>query len=153
VKYLPTFLLACLSFSPVAAAEPETPPAAFVSKTRILFQGDSITDMARGRGTDPNHILGHSYVFLLAAKYGAAFPELELDFVNRGIGGNTVLDLEKRWQKDTLHLKPDLLSILIGVNDNKSVSIEQYEKTYDKLIADAKAANPFRHLAFHCRDL
>ena len=142
MKHRLTLPLACLLFSMVAAAEPETPPAAFVPKARILFQGDSITDMARGRGTDPNHVLGHSYVFLLSAKYGAAFPELEIDFVNRGIGGSTVLDLEKRWQKDTLDLKPDLLSILIGVNDNKAVPIEQYEKVYDKLIAEAKAANP-----------
>ena len=126
----------------LSAAEPETPPAAFVPKARILFQGDSITDMARGRGTDPNHVLGHSYVFLIAARYGAAFPKLELDFVNRGVGGSTVLDLEKRWQKDTLDLKPDLLSILIGVNDNKAVPVEQFEKTYGKLIANAKAANP-----------
>jgi lysophospholipase L1-like esterase len=126
----------------IPGAEPEVPPTAFVKNSRILFQGDSITDMNRGRGTDPNHILGHSYVFLIATKYGAAFPDLKLDFVNRGIGGDTVLDLEKRWQKDTLDLKPDLLSILIGVNDNKAVPVEQYEKVYDKLIADAKAANP-----------
>ena len=135
-------LLACLSFAPIAAGEPETLPAAFAPKARILFQGDSITDMARGRGTDPNHVLGHSYVFLIAAKYGAAFPELEIDFVNRGVGGSTVLDLEKRWQKETLDLKPNLLSILIGVNDNRAVPVEQYDKVYDKLIADAKAANP-----------
>jgi lysophospholipase L1-like esterase len=135
-------LLVCLSILPVAAGEPETPPAAFAPKARILFQGDSITDMARGRGTDPNHILGHSYVFLIAARYGAAFPELEIDFVNRGVSGNTVLDLEKRWQKDVLDSKPDVLSILIGVNDNKSVPIAQYEKTYDKLISDARTANP-----------
>jgi lysophospholipase L1-like esterase len=142
MKYCLPLFLAGLSFSTVVAAEPEPPPAAFALKARILFQGDSITDMARGRGTDPNHVLGHSYVFLLAAKYGAAFPELEIDFVNRGVGGSTVLDLEKRWQKDTIDLKPDLLSILIGVNDNKVMPVEQYEKVYDKLIADAKAANP-----------
>ena len=141
VYRLPLFLV-CLPFSPVAAAEPEMPPAAFTPKARILFQGDSITDMARGRGTDPNHVLGHSYVFLIAAKYGAAFPVLDIEFVNRGVGGSTVLDLEKRWQKDALDLKPDLLSILIGVNDNKAVPVEQYEKVLDKLIADARTANP-----------
>jgi lysophospholipase L1-like esterase len=140
--FIPVALTMIVPLGELSAAEPEAPPAAFSKKARILFQGDSITDMARGRGTDPNHILGHSYVFLIAAKFGAAFPERELDLVNRGIGGNTVLDLEKRWQKDTLDLKPDLLSILIGVNDNKAVPVEQYEKVYDKLIADAKAANP-----------
>ena len=96
-----------------------------------------------GRIADPNHILGHGYVFITAAKYGAAFPDLNLDFINRGISGNTVLDLEKRWQKDTLDLKPDVLSILIGVNDTgRGVSLEQYEQVYDKLLTQAKVANP-----------
>ena len=97
---------------------------------------------ARGRGTDPNHILGHSYVFLIAAKFGASAPELGLDFMNRGVGGNTVLDLEKRWRNDTLDLRPELLSVLIGVNDNKRVPFDEYERVYDKLITEAKAANP-----------
>ena len=119
------------------------PIAAFAPNSRILFQGDSITDGNRGRNTDPNHILGHGYVFIIAARHGAAFPEAKLDFMNRGISGNTVLDLEKRWQTDTLDLKPDLLSILIGVNDEgKGVPLDQYEQVYDKLITEAKAANP-----------
>lgn len=94
------------------------PIAAFVPGTRILFQGDSITDGNRGRSADPNHILGHGYAFITAARHGAAFAESKLDFMNRGVSGNTVLELEKRWQKDTLDLKPDVLSILIGVNDH-----------------------------------
>ncbi|MEA3207061.1 MAG: hypothetical protein QOE70_118 [Chthoniobacter sp.] len=72
----------------------------FSKETRI--QGDSITDGNRGRSADPNHILGHGYVFITAAKYGAAFAALNLEFSNRGISGNTVLDLQKRWAKDTL---------------------------------------------------
>ncbi|MEI7731190.1 MAG: SGNH/GDSL hydrolase family protein [Verrucomicrobiota bacterium] len=124
----------------VRAAEPIT---AFAPGARILFQGDSITDGNRGRSADPNHILGHGYAFLIAAKFGAAFPEAKLEFFNRGISGNTVLDLEKRWQKDTLDLKPDVLSILIGVNDKgRGVPLDQYEQTYDKLLTDAKAENP-----------
>lgn len=119
------------------------PIAAFTTNARILFQGDSITDGNRGRSADPNHILGHGYVFIIAAKYGAAFPELGLDFINRGVSGNTVLDLQQRWQTDTLDLKPDLLSILIGVNDDgKGVPFTQYEQVYDKLLSDARAANP-----------
>jgi lysophospholipase L1-like esterase len=125
-----------------AAEGPDAVPAAFREDARILFQGDSITDGNRGRDADPNHILGHGYAFLIAAKFGASVPERNLDFLNRGVSGNTVLDLEKRWQKDTLDLKPDVLSVLIGVNDNKRVPLDQYERTYDKLIAEAKAANP-----------
>jgi lysophospholipase L1-like esterase len=119
------------------------PLPAFTPGARILFQGDSITDGNRGRSADPNHILGHGYAFIIAAKFGAAFPAAKLEFFNRGISGNTVLDLEKRWQQDTLDLKPDLLSILIGVNDKgKGVPLDRYEQTYDKIITDAKAANP-----------
>jgi lysophospholipase L1-like esterase len=139
-------LAACLvglSFNTRAAETVVGAPEVFQPNTRILFQGDSITDGNRGRGADPNHILGHGYVFLIAAKYGAAFPQLNLDFVNRGISGNTVLSLEQRWQKDTLDLKPDVLSLLIGVNDSsRGGPMDQYEQVYDKLLMDLKAANP-----------
>lgn len=122
---------------------PAVEPPLFAARSRILFQGDSITDGNRGRSADPNHILGHGYAFIIAAKHGAAFPEAKLEFFNRGVSGNTVLDLEKRWQKDTLDLKPDVLSILIGVNDRgRNVPFAHYEQVYDKLLTDAKAANP-----------
>ena len=117
--------------------------AAFTKEARILFQGDSITDGNRGRNADPNHTMGHGYQFIIAAKYGAELAEKNLEFMNRGISGNTVLDLEKRWETDTLDLKPDVLSILIGVNDRgKKVPFDQYEQVYDKLLTDTKAANP-----------
>jgi len=119
------------------------PVPAFRDGARILFQGDSITDMNRGRTTDPNHILGHSYAFLIAAKYGAMLPERGLVFMNRGVSGNKVSDLAARWERDTLDLKPELLSILIGINDtSRKVPVEEYEKQYDKLLADTVAAIP-----------
>lgn len=119
------------------------PIAVFTPHARILFQGDSITDGNRGRSPDPNHILGHGYVFIIAARHGEAFPEAALDFLNRGISGNTVLDLQSRWAKDTLDLKPDVLSILIGVNDDgRGVPMEQYEQVYEEIIDAAKRANP-----------
>lgn len=132
-------LLACLCALALAAVEPIP---AFGPNERVLFQGDSITDGNRGRSVDPNHILGHGYAFIIAARHGAAFPERKLDFYNRGVSGNTVLDLEKRWTKDTLALKPTLLSIMIGVNDqSRNVALEAYEATYDKLLTDARAQN------------
>jgi lysophospholipase L1-like esterase len=119
------------------------PIPAFAPNERVLFQGDSITDGNRGRSADPNHILGHGYAFIIAARHGAGFPERKLDFTNRGVSGNTVLDLDKRWAKDTLALKPDLLSVMIGVNDqSRNVPLEAYEATYDKLLTDARAQNP-----------
>jgi len=135
-------LLLLFSTNRLIAEESAPTLAAFEPGARILFQGDSITDGSRGRSADPNHILGHSYVFLIAAEIGAADPERNLDFMNRGVSGNTVRDLTKRWEEETLKLKPDLLSILVGVNDNRSIPMEEYEQVYDKLIQDARNANP-----------
>ena len=129
----------CATMSPT----PRNPMPAFGKGARILFQGDSITDGNRGRNTDPNHILGHGYQALIASRYGADLPERHLTFMNRGISGNTVSALARRWQTDTLDLKPDLLSILIGVNDlNSGVSAERYEQQYNQLLADTVKALP-----------
>jgi lysophospholipase L1-like esterase len=122
---------------------PDDPMPAFRDGARILFQGDSITDGNRGRNTDPNHILGHGYQALIASRYGADLPERLLTFMNRGISGNRVSDLARRWQTDTIGLRPDLLSILIGVNDlGSGVSAEQYEQQYDQLLADTLKTLP-----------
>lgn len=137
-------LLTVAGASAQTSAAPAIPPiAVFQKDTRTLFQGDSITDGNRGRNEDPNHVLGHGYAFIIAAKYGAAFAERNLTFLNRGVSGNTVTDLEKRWAKDTLGLKPDILSILVGVNDNRvGLPLDQFEQVYDELLADTRAANP-----------
>jgi len=144
--FWPLLLLAVHLAGPTRASEI---PAAFTKGARILFQGDSITDGNRGRSADPNHILGHGYVFIIAADFGGHFPERDLTFINRGISGNTVSNLAARWQKDTLDLKPDVLSILIGVNDvghaqqnRNHVSAEEFGKQYDQILAEARAANP-----------
>ena len=119
------------------------PMPAFFPKARILFQGDSITDGNRGRNNDLNHILGHGYQFIIACKYGAQLPERNLIFINRGVSGNKVSDLLLRWQKDINDLNPDILSILIGVNDLSSgVSAEQFEQQYDQLLSDTVKALP-----------
>ena len=85
-----TVLLLLTSFSSLRALEPLP---AFAPGTRILFQGDSITDGNRGRSADPNHILGHGFVFIIAARYGAAFPEAKLDFMNRGVSSSTTVSV------------------------------------------------------------
>lgn len=82
----------------------------------ILFQGDSITDGNRSRNNDWNHVMGHGYQYIIASRLWYEFPQKGYHFFNRGISGNKVTDLAARWQQDTIDLKPDLLSILIGVN-------------------------------------
>jgi lysophospholipase L1-like esterase len=116
----------------------------------ILFQGDSITDGNRGRNNDPNHIMGHGYAFSIASRLGADYPEKNYHFINRGISANKIIDLAARWQTDTLDLNPDILSILIGVNDSSSVvvnwepvvSVEKYEELYNDLLEQTKAKFP-----------
>ena len=107
----------------------------------FLFQGDSITDGNRTRNKDWNHVMGHGYQFIVASKLWYDFPKKDFHFFNRGISGNKVPDLAARWKTDAIELKPDLLSILIGVNDlsafldgNAHFTAAQYELDYRKLL-------------------
>ena len=128
-------------------------------KLRIVFQGDSITDANRGRTDDPNHILGHSYAFSVGSRLSADFSEKHLEFINRAVGGDSHVELEKRWEEETLKLDPDVLSILIGTNNARHAcgvtapwapekvvdprqSIEVYENTYRNLLRRARERNP-----------
>ncbi|MDR3234970.1 MAG: SGNH/GDSL hydrolase family protein [Planctomycetaceae bacterium] len=116
----------------------------------FLFQGDSITDGNWGRNKDPNHFLGHGYVFAVGSRLAADFPQAGFVFHNRGISGNQITDLEKRWEKDTLSLKPNVLSVLVGVNDagariyNRPGNYDTaaFEKRYSGLLRQCKEANP-----------
>jgi lysophospholipase L1-like esterase len=116
----------------------------------FLFQGDSITDGNRGRNEDPNHILGHGYCFAVSSRIGADFAPHGFQFINRGISGNSVGDLEKRWQTDTLDLKPDVLSLLVGINDVNALidgragalDARTFESVYRKLLTLCKNQNP-----------
>ena len=56
-------------------------------------------------------------MYLCASHYQGDFPEKEYAFFNRGISGNTLRDLEKRWEEDVIGMKPDVLSVLVGTND------------------------------------
>jgi len=122
------------------AASYNTPKPAFRKGSTILFQGDSITH--GGRGRDLNHYMGHCYAYLIAARLGADMAQQNLHFLNRGVSGDTVKRLQARWQRDTLDLKPDVLSILIGVNGRYRFPADDYAKMYTALLAQTTAALP-----------
>ena len=86
----------------------------------ILFQGDSITDAGRDKAlekaNDPKS-LGNGYASLVAAQLLYNNRAKDIQVYNRGISGNKVYQLSDRWDADCLNLKPDVLSIMIGVND------------------------------------
>ena len=118
----------------------------------ILFQGDSITDCGRRRGfevTEYNTGMGDGYARMITADLRAARPTEGLNFLNRGISGNRVVDLYARWKADALNLNPDLISILVGVNDtwhhfnyDNGVEPERYEQIYRMLLEWTKAVLP-----------
>ena len=119
---------------------------------RILFQGDSVTDNYRVRTVADANIdraLGAGYPYLIASSELREHPDAGFAFFNRGVSGNKIPDLEARWQTDTLDLKPDVLSILIGVNDfwhtilnGYTGTLESYEKHYQALIDETRRALP-----------
>lgn len=114
---------------------------------KILFQGDSITDAGRARDNDVN--VGMGYPLLVKANLGFERPG-EYEFINRGIGGNRIVDVYARIKKDIINIKPDVMSILIGVNDvwhelgeePNGVDADKYYKIYEMLIEEVKAALP-----------
>lgn len=127
---------------------------------RVLFIGDSITDGDWGKAdgrpsdqrskTDFNHIYGHGYMANCAAYFQSRYPERQYEFFNRGISGHTVYDLNNRWQKDALDIHPDVISILIGINDierwlndtSTSFDMEGWEVQYRQLLDQSRKANP-----------
>ncbi len=140
-----------LALSLVSPARPAARRRARATFT-VLFQGDSITDAGRNRGAAaPNQAdaLGVGYPLRVASTLLEEHPERGLLCFNRGVSGNTVPDLAARWQTDALDLKPDILSVLIGVNDywhtlNGSYhgTVADYETGYAALLDRTKAALP-----------
>ncbi|MFE1578873.1 SGNH/GDSL hydrolase family protein [Streptomyces fradiae] len=133
--------------------------------SRLLFQGDSLTDSGRDRGrdrdpglgperADANASLGHGYVYLVAARATARAPGHRWRFTNRGVSGDGIADLAARWRTDTLERAPDVLSVLVGVNDARRVvegdcwdiDADRFRGAYDELIARTRRALPATRL-------
>ena len=87
----------------------------FQPEQTLLFIGDSITDCQRREA--PYSPLGCGYVYFAANFLLAARPDLRLTIENRGIGGDSTRDLKWRWNRDCIALEPDIVSIMIGIND------------------------------------
>ena len=112
----------------------------------IVFQGDSITDVGRSKDSEIN--MGHGYALMVAGELGASYPGQYVCY-NRGISGNRIVDLYARIKFSMINLKPDYLSILVGVNDvwheynsKNGVSTKKYEMIYGMLIEELKQELP-----------
>ncbi len=119
---------------------------------RVLLQGDSITDAGRDKAryyANDAQGMGWGYVYQIVAELLGSYPESDLQCFNRGISGHKVYQLADRWQLDCLGIKPDVLSILIGVNDYWHMlngkyegSAEIYERDYRALLRRTKEELP-----------
>ena len=107
---------------------------------RVLFQGDSITDAGRER-SDPRS-LGNGYASLVAQDL------IDLEFYNRGVSGNRIFDLEARWDFEFESIQPDLVTILIGINDtwrrydsNLTSDIPEFHSSLDRIAKKVRGRN------------
>jgi len=115
---------------------------------KLLFTGDSITDCGRGYPVGMGDNLGDGYVAMVDNKFKTDLSNHNIKILNTGISGNTVVDLESRWQDDVINHKPDCLSVMIGINDvwqqfdnfanGNLVEINRYEQTYRTLLSEVK---------------
>ena len=114
------------------------------SNDTILFIGDSITDA--GRREDPEG-LGSGYVRVFRDLIASCHPERDITVINQGIGGDTIRNLDARWQRDVISQRPNYLSVSIGVNDvwrqlqtprnPDEVMVDEFEATYRRLLTHA----------------
>ena len=116
----------------------------FQSGDKVLFIGDSITDCGRRNEHAP---YGHGYVRKVTELITAKYPEREITYVNKGIGGDIVEGLEERWDPDVIAEKPNWLSVKIGINNASrqyagNVSTDEYlpvwEACYRRILTRAK---------------
>lgn len=120
-------------------------------KLTVLFQGDSITDAGRDKSryyANETAGMGSGYVFQIVSHLLGTNPDMQWKYYNRGISGNKVYQLADRWEDDCLQLNPDVISILIGVNDfwhtlnDYDGTVQVYEDDFRKLLDRTLAALP-----------
>lgn len=115
---------------------------------KILFLGDSITDTGRNTQAGSMESIGQGYVVMIAGALGVKDPA-QYEFINRGITGNRIVDLYARIKSDCWNLAPDVISILIGVNDVwhefsncNGVDASRYEEMYRIILKETKKRLP-----------
>mgnify|MGYP001071676911 CR=1 FL=1 len=114
---------------------------------KILFQGDSVTDAGRDRSNP--HDMGEGYPRYASAMIQDSYPDTGFEFVNLGISGNRTADLVSRLESDFVDVQPDIVSVMIGINDvwrqfdspaipDEQVSPEEYRSNVEKMILSVK---------------
>jgi len=109
---------------------------------KVLFLGDSITDTGRNTNSGSTISIGQGYAMLIDGRLSVKYPG-EFIFENFGISGNRVVDIYARIKADCWNRNPDVLSLLIGVNDvwhevgsQNGVDAKRFENVYRMLVCD-----------------
>lgn len=115
---------------------------------KLLFIGDSITDMRRYKEEPTPYCFGNGYVFLLEAVLTKKYPK-QFEIINRGISGHRIVDIYQRIKVDCWNHAPDVITIMVGVNDvyhelkyGNGVDQERFARFYDMMIQDTKSRLP-----------
>ena len=123
-------------------------PIQFTGQSKLLFIGDSITDCGWREDSEK---IGFGYVRMIRDWLRAREPANSPVVINRGISGNKVPDLMARWQRDVIDLSPDVVSVMIGINDvwhglspatQPGVGIDQYITTYRQILMELRGRLP-----------
>jgi lysophospholipase L1-like esterase len=140
-----SLLLADHALRLITGLPPAAPTALATGQTMLLI-GDSITDCGRRVGAKP---MGSGYAWLFQGLQSAREPGKVVRFINKGIGGDTCVDLESRWSRDALRQRPDWLLLYTGINDLNStygrriaVTPEWYHATLHRCLTASRSANP-----------
>ena len=125
----------------------------FENMDRIVFAGDSVTDMdsVKPVGEGLFDKLGKGYVRIIDNMLAAVYPEIKIRVTNSGVSGNTSRDLLERFERDVVDLKPDWVSICIGINDvwrqfdtpamaDAQVFPDEYESNVEQMITSVKGS-------------
>lgn len=125
----------------------------FENMDRIVFAGDSVTDMdsVKPVGEGLFDKLGKGYVRIIDNMLTAVYPEIKIRVTNSGVSGNTSRDLLERFERDVVDLKPDWVSICIGINDvwrqfdtpamaDAQVFPDEYESNVEQMITSVKGS-------------
>jgi acyl-CoA thioesterase-1 len=112
--------------------------------SRVLFTGDSITDGDRDRDGETWHALGSGYAMIAAALHRARYPGGAVTFLNTGVSGSRARDLRRVWEDDCLRWRPDVVSVMVGINDtgfrydfDDPTPLEDYERDYRDIVERA----------------
>jgi lysophospholipase L1-like esterase len=128
-----------LSLSAVAADDPAATTVELKKGDRVLFFGDSLTELA-GKEEPKQHVT-KGYVRIVQERLREAHKDKDIKVSWVATGGHTVPDLLKRVDRDVIAKKPTIVVIQIGCNDARRIPKDQFKTGLEELIDKLQKAD------------